>query len=820
MSAKLTPQIIVLDSHRQRIERWIALVSNYQPSSIVPSMAASSDDDDVVLVDRNPSPTKKQPRADSSPVVERSRLVVQRRNTPFKPLSPIQLREPTPAESVQEPQSDGDMFSVADGASDVGSSITDVVWRRDKTKLARMKADREEELARCIARIKSSKSDAYKTFEDPVIDHSKDPPTHYRFQCKNCPVSVPRRIGVSETSGLLGHFNRCAGRESQATLVDDFGMTGSSTKLTQEEVREFCALWVCKNARPFQIVTDRYLRKLLHPDARKHLPHRHTISQDIKRMYEASQNQIRSQLKGVVGAFHIVLDMLSSSNGLDFMGLVLFYQRVTQGNTLTLKRFVLECLSFGGEQHTGVALVQLVLGVLCKFKIENWVWAVVCNNASNNATMMQTMESLGLKQLTGPSCRVFCMLHVLNLAAQAVVGGFRKKKPIGDSDADTDDDSDQHDLCINFDKEECDAEDIDDGDIEHSPSWSLDDQDQDELLSEIDLPEMDDSDILEADQVGSVLWKLAKFAHKIRYSARARSVFKAACEEFNAKRPHNVQHDVQTRWNSTCDMAIDGDRTYLAVIATQRDTSLGIPRKHRLHTEDRKIIKGIISLFKPLSVVTEALSRAGVPLLADVILHFDSLEYEYANIAKDTEWPADWIEESVDLTVKIYREHYKPPSSVSAPARSSAASQFGYSSYMSRMYSNLADHNQSYTCPVQEFVNTPATIDYGELNEPIFHNPVQWWYNQRLGGNEWDGLTHVALDVLTTPATSVDVERAFSYVGSIVSKRRHNLKPYSIQATSTLGSYSKANLVKRGCLELPRKVKEKEKARPKPKPKP
>jgi hypothetical protein len=52
-------------------------------------------------------------------------------------------------------------------------------------------------------------------------------------------------------------------------------------------------------------------------------------------------------------------------------------------------------------------------------------------------------------------------------------------------------------------------------------------------------------------------------------------------------------------------------------------------------------------------------------------------------------------------------------------------------------------------------------------------------------------------------ASSVDVERAFSFAGSVVSKHRHNLAPYTIQATASLGSYSKAWLVKPGILTLP-----------------
>lgn len=112
-------------------------------------------------------------------------------------------------------------------------------------------------------------------------------------------------------------------------------------------------------------------------------------------------------------------------------------------------------------------------------------------------------------------------------------------------------------------------------------------------------------------------------------------------------------------------------------------------------------------------------------------------------------------------------------------------------------------------------------------------NPLAWWHAQRVAGNEWDGVTQMALDVLSTPgmfsfcstavfdqqdgiytrsASSVDVERAFSFAGTIVAKRRHNLAPASIQATASLGSYSKAGLVKPGSLVLPRKGKGKAKA--------
>jgi hypothetical protein len=47
------------------------------------------------------------------------------------------------------------------------------------------------------------------------------------------------------------------------------------------------------------------------------------------------------------------------------------------------------------------------------------------------------------------------------------------------------------------------------------------------------------------------------------------------------------------------------------------------------------------------------------------------------------------------------------------------------------------------------------------------------------------------------------MEHVFSFAGPVVSKRRHNLAPCTIQATATLGLYAKAGLVKPSCLTLP-----------------
>lgn len=63
-------------------------------------------------------------------------------------------------------------------------------------------------------------------------------------------------------------------------------------------------------------------------------------------------------------------------------------------------------------------------------------------------------------------------------------------------------------------------------------------------------------------------------------------------------------------------------------------------------------------------------------------------------------------------------------------------------------------------------------------------DPTAWWAS--LGAD--NALARMALDFLSTPAASTDVERAFSRGGLIVSCLRHALSDESTCATTVLSS--------------------------------
>ncbi|KAG9097740.1 hypothetical protein FS749_005630 [Ceratobasidium sp. UAMH 11750] len=364
-------------------------------------------------------------------------------------------------------------------------------------------------------------------------------------------------------------MNKCCAEDKQGDL-QQYGITGPLSPLTEEDMREYIPLWVAKDRQPYRIIGDRYLCKLIAPQGRGYIPHCETIAQDIKIMSNATQAKIMAQLA---------------------------------------------------------------------------VWGIVCNNTSNNATMMEHITEYGLKRLTRPNDRVFCMLHVINLAAQL--------KPHND-----DNNEEQYDI-VDFDQLEVDPADIDENDVEHAPSWALCGDDDEDPFVNIELPAIEPGtpEALESARVGTILIKIVKFARRLRYLSKVKKIFKEVCVEKEVETPHNMRRDQKMHWNSTSDMSGDMKRTFPAIVATQQDPRLAIPHSQRLVMEDLKYINGLITLLEPLKSLTKILLCGGVPMLADVLVHFDALDYIYTNIAADENQPA-WMQHSAKCALTVFNKNH------------------------------------------------------------------------------------------------------------------------------------------------------------------
>ncbi|CAE6449547.1 unnamed protein product [Rhizoctonia solani] len=703
-------------------------------------------------------------------------------------------------------------------SSDGGGNLNKV--RRTAVAMEkRLQNEPEAELAACIQRIKTSKSDAYHTFEKPRL-MAPVPGlgySHYTFKCKRCGELVKRKIGSMETSALLGHTTRCDLKCKQQMLAD-YGIAAESSPPTAYQTREYCALIVCEHARPQLMFKDRYLRKLISRETVKLLPHQTTITEDIVTMYRMTQKHIASVLADIPGVFHLTLDMYQSPNGFDYLGIVLFHQQVSE-RLIGVKRFVLECLNFDGS-HTGHALANKVHKILSKFDIQDRVWGLVCDNAASNAAMMERFEKLGMARLEGPECRVHCMAHILNLAAQAILSKFTARRiengeqddmDGGDEDGDSDEDCVEGNLMgaslfadEDFDHNDDrtapshaldpDEEEVDEEEVNQQEAQQEDEDDFNSLLPDIIVGSEEDKDFR---KVRDALRKAAWFANKLRKSTRTKAGFKKVCVEKELPSPRNLRRDVKTQWNGTAQLLEDTERLFPAIISYQ--TAQNYLRNRKLTRDEMRGIRVLLQLLKKSD-------ESG--LYRGALLTHPSFRLHYLT---DAEWPGDWAEEAVNILRDGWERHYKP---ATVPTNNTdTRSDVSHSSYLDQVCARLDGMSGvKETNPVTRFVNAMPVFDRTESGRSIPVDPLAWWYSQRLAGEEHDGLTQMAIDIHTTPATSIDVERAFSFVSAMVSKCRHKLGALTIQASASLGAYSRADLIKPGCLKKVLKLKAKKKA--------
>ncbi|CAE7147193.1 unnamed protein product [Rhizoctonia solani] len=674
----------------EKITQWIFSVSQH-PYPPPPVMYVSSEEEEAPPANqaRYVHRPQKRPRADTALsddiIPENLRIVINRRDTPFEPSSPDE-QSASPSESHG---SRSVRTSTPSAPSEAGSTTTSMVQakvqdkqRRSKTAHQRLNAENQEtERQACIARIATSTAkDLYAKFEEPqLIPIVGKRSTHYGFKCKYCPDVIPRGIPVMETSNLANHATRCAAARKHSQDLLSLGVTSSAIRLTYEYVRELYALWFAQHARPFILVEDDYYVHLLHPDARKHMPSRATISKDVKLMYDATQQEVikllaSGYMQAHKGVFHLALDLCQSANGFDYLGLVVFWASAVSGQ-MKIERLVVECLNFEGA-HTGVALSKTVLKVLRKFGIEDRVWGVVCDNASNNDSMLNLLGNCDLKRMKGPKSGVHCAAHVLNLAAQAILAMLRtKRRDIRPDNGDEDEDEDEEtEFNVNV-EEDPDADKDDDG---RAVSHMLIDEELFEELEEplegdiekIELPPIEPGSLEEKQfsKAATAYWKLAKVAHKLRYCPAAKKTFQVCCQEKGVDRPHNLRRDVCTRWGSTSQMFDDGARVFAALLPYQQNRKY-TPLSRTFRADDYDGIQEVRKLLKPLAAVTEILCRASVPSIAELIIHFDCLTQEFTDIALDEERPL-WARHGAVQAIRVLNKYYGKTSTRLFPAPS------------------------------------------------------------------------------------------------------------------------------------------------------
>ncbi|KNF00045.1 hypothetical protein PSTG_06669 [Puccinia striiformis f. sp. tritici PST-78] len=493
----------------------------------------------------------------------------------------------------------------------------------------------------------------YASYELPILSNQLD--KFIAWKCKICLKHTNQPAYDLSCSNLLSHVARCGAKHQKASghkSLASLGISGTG------------------------IAVMRCMEKLC---------------EDLK-MHER--------------ALYLGVDAWQSPNGFDIVGASQrsSHNRVSKAK---LEAMLLDFVQLK-ERHTGEYLARMVEYIVEKFGIENQICGIVSDNAANNGTMIAELEKLDWKRFKGKPQWIRCFAHVLNLIVKVDLRPFARYKTTAAGAAeldDSDDDNKEGDLIERFHEEDKNS-DLDDDEEENGDVQGTADAElaKDDELTVADLEDLEDeaeADAYTSDLCRRSLAKFRRIATKLQKSLNSKKRFIEICVESQCKKPHNIERDVPTRWNST----------YLQLSSIvrckdARDKQFGGPHNNHVQQEDFDLAANLVQVLQPFYKLTLQLSTKGSARVAEVVVMIDqitaglsavianeeeryppalqnachaglhitnkyysltdcspiyqiamvlhpSFTDEYFKLAK---WPKEWIEEAIDLTGEMFNK--------------------------------------------------------------------------------------------------------------------------------------------------------------------
>lgn len=663
----------------------------------------------------------------------------------------------------------------------------------------------------------SWKSEVYDHFNSPPVIFVEKGIVKYKFVCKTNPTIDPvtRVRHDRSTSNLNRHVERCSSRLAPAgQRINEFAHGSTYSKA---ELRYLITLWVSSCHRPFAIINDPPLQRILKMlFAKVDIPSPSTVSRDVKEAFTIAKKNVGSILQSYSGKLHIGVDGWTSPNVFSFLGVVVYM--VKEGK---IRSHILDFIKLS-KGHTGQYLANQLSDCLKEYGISNKILGQVLDNASNNDTMLAELETL-MEGSHGVHSRIRCICHVFNLAVKAMLSQFSQTKTaagtdIGEGDF-TDDDMD----------ELFDDADVEDNEEPEEDELDLDRESSDQLEIEQLAREVEKTHRLSNAQIKHgkfSVTKITQLTKRIFHSPVLREDLNALCIKHKVP-SKQVVRSVPTRWNSVAEMvkrALELRKALDKLVDMDRHNAVAKTRLRRfkLQPDEWELLVQLRPLLVSFLKATERMSQSKVPLLHEVIPLIDtitrtlekaitdhdlypavrasaakglailnkyysktddSIMYRCAMILhprykltyfREAKWPSEWIDAAVSIVREQWEDHYRPRGTT-----------------VDQPVSSLSDNDEDdLFADIDNFGKNPTqdALD-AWIKSPTIGNagdPIAWWASMLSSG---DPLAPMALDFLSAPAASTDVERAFSRGGLTVTKLRHNLSDESTRAATILHSW-------------------------------
>ncbi|KNF00528.1 hypothetical protein PSTG_06220 [Puccinia striiformis f. sp. tritici PST-78] len=606
----------------------------------------------------------------------------------------------------------------------------------------------------------------------------------------------------------------------------------------------------------------------MHPMVVKNLPPQRTVLDDIAKLYTAVQESLIETFKNHKGAMYLGLDTWQSPNGFDVLGTVIYRMVEEDKGGFHLEAMLLDFVRLQ-KSHTGVYLAETVQLIVDKFGLQDKIYGIVTDNASNNQTVIKEIQTSWWPHFKGESTWVHCFAHILNLIAQVLLRPFGSHKrnwviqtPMAKNQMQT------MNARIEMNRSDC------------KITVELEDEDVNDLSDEDD-----DYDQYTSDSCKKTLAKFRAIARKLNKSPNSKAHFVEICQDLECLRPHNIARDVCMRWNSTLTQLFSIVRCSPAILEWQKDHKHGPSREYYINNEDIHLARNLVEVLEPFYDITKQVSIRRAARISDIMVFIDQITSHLSTAISDkkdeyppalrnacraglqltnkflgpdevlgicqqptgtckqvpsaiftlyrvamvlhpsfkdkyfklAQWKLEWIQESIRLTREMWESQYKPPPHATNSQPANAGPKKPHAGILAGLAgASEARGGSTPTNPLSMWL--AGGLNLNDDGGPV--NPLKWWMRQQRSGNTHGGLLQMALDVLSCPATTVDVEQSFSFRRDYVSLRRHRLSASLVTRGMAVSFYAKNGKIKSGVLrkwKLNKKNEEKRKGKGKSK---
>ncbi|WVZ70872.1 hypothetical protein U9M48_019504 [Paspalum notatum var. saurae] len=254
-------------------------------------------------------------------------------------------------------------------------------------------------------------------------------------RCNHCNAVISAKRGHG-TSAMGTHLKRCKVRKNvtkvtsqlKSAVMSPEGIALKDWRFSQEVSRRELHRMISLHGFPLSVVDyDGFRRFVSSLNPVFKMVSRRTISDDCIKAFQEQKKVLQDVFKNATSRVSLTMDMWKSNQTL---GYICITGHFTDSDWKMHKKILK--FSFLETPHTGLAMFNVLLKFIQEWNIEDKLFAITLDNASNNNAMMKLLKKnlLDKHMLLGDGTLFHqrCGGHVLNLVCKA---GFQVINPYG-----------------------------------------------------------------------------------------------------------------------------------------------------------------------------------------------------------------------------------------------------------------------------------------------------------------------------------------------------------------------------------------------------